>query len=104
MDGRKDTAIEAVLEHLIEHGPDDIATVFGRAFELAMQIERERLSRARAPMSARRSGGAMPTATSPNASTRRLARSASRFPRPPAMMAHRSTRNRWSAAAARCAP
>jgi transposase-like protein len=30
------------LEHLIEHGPGDIATVFGRAFELAMQIERER--------------------------------------------------------------
>ena len=30
------------MEHLIEHGPGDIATVFGRAFELAMQIERER--------------------------------------------------------------
>ena len=30
MDKRKDTAIEAVLEHLIEHGPGDIATVFGR--------------------------------------------------------------------------
>ena len=45
MDGRKDTAIEAVLEHLIEHGPGDIATVFGRAFELAMQIERERFLR-----------------------------------------------------------
>ncbi len=42
MDGRKDTAVEAVLEHLIEHGPGDIATVFARAFELAMQIERER--------------------------------------------------------------
>lgn len=46
MDGRNDTAIEAVLEHLIEHGPGDIATVFGRAFELAMQIERERFLRA----------------------------------------------------------
>ena len=34
MDGRKDTAVEALLEHLIEHGPGDIATVFGRAFEL----------------------------------------------------------------------
>ena len=42
MDGRKDTAVEAILEHLIEHGAGDIATVFGRAFELAMQIERER--------------------------------------------------------------
>jgi putative transposase len=41
MDGRKDTAVETLLEHLIEHGPSDIATVFGRAFELAMQIERE---------------------------------------------------------------
>lgn len=46
MGGRNDTAIEAVLEHLIEHGPGDIATVFGRAFELAMQIERERFLRA----------------------------------------------------------
>lgn len=42
MDERKNTAIEAVLEHLIEHGPGDIATVFARAFELAMQVERER--------------------------------------------------------------
>ena len=42
MDERKDTAVEAVLEHLIEHGPGDIATVFSRAFELAMRIERER--------------------------------------------------------------
>jgi putative transposase len=46
MDGRKDTVVEAVLEHLIEHGPGDIATVFRRAFELAMQIERERFLRA----------------------------------------------------------
>jgi hypothetical protein len=42
MDGHKDTTVEALLEHLIEHGPNDIATVFARAFELAMQIERER--------------------------------------------------------------
>lgn len=42
MDGRKDTAVEALLEHLIEHGPGDIATVFDRAFELAMRIECER--------------------------------------------------------------
>ena len=46
MDRQKDTAVEAVLEHLIEHGPSDIATVFGRAFELAMRIERERFLRA----------------------------------------------------------
>ncbi|CUH39096.1 Transposase [Jannaschia seosinensis] len=39
---RKDTALEAVLEQLIEHGPGEIASVFARAFELAMQIERER--------------------------------------------------------------
>jgi putative transposase len=42
MDRRKDTAFEAVLEQLIEHGPEEIASVFARAFELAMQIERER--------------------------------------------------------------
>ena len=38
--------VRMLLEHLIEHGPGDIATVFGRAFELAMQIERERFLRA----------------------------------------------------------
>jgi len=42
MDGHKDTTVEVLLEHLIEHGPNDIATIFARAFELAMQIERER--------------------------------------------------------------
>ena len=42
MDRRKDTALEAVMEQLIETGPTDIASVFARAFELAMQIERER--------------------------------------------------------------
>jgi putative transposase len=42
MDRRKDTAVEVVLEQLIEHGPGEIASVFARAFELAMQIERER--------------------------------------------------------------
>ncbi|WP_222101822.1 transposase, partial [Jannaschia seosinensis] len=42
MNRRKDTALEAVLEQLIEHGPGEIASVFARAFELAMQIERER--------------------------------------------------------------
>src|SRR5690554_4877885 len=42
MDRRKDTALEVVLEQLIEHGPGEIASVFARAFELAMQIERER--------------------------------------------------------------
>ena len=43
MDNRNDTAIEAVLEHLIEDGPEGIAAVFSRApFEMAMRIERER--------------------------------------------------------------
>lgn len=42
MDERQDTTVEALMEHLIEHGPGDMATVFARAFELAMQIERER--------------------------------------------------------------
>jgi putative transposase len=42
MNSRDDTAIEAVLEQLIEHGPEGIATVFARTFEMAMRIERER--------------------------------------------------------------
>jgi putative transposase len=42
MDRRKDRTVEAVLEQLIESGPGEIASVFARAFELAMQIERER--------------------------------------------------------------
>lgn len=42
MERQEDRTVEALLELLIEHGPRDIATVFARAFELAMQIERER--------------------------------------------------------------
>ncbi len=42
MDSRHDTAIEAVLEQLIEHGPEGIAAAFARTFEMAMRIERER--------------------------------------------------------------
>lgn len=42
MDNREDSAIETVMEQLIEHGPSEIASVFARVFELAMQIERER--------------------------------------------------------------
>jgi putative transposase len=42
MDRQRDTGVEAILEHLIEHGANDLATVFARAFELAMRIERER--------------------------------------------------------------
>ena len=37
MDERQDTTVEALMEHLIEHGPNDMATVFARAFELAMR-------------------------------------------------------------------
>ena len=42
MDRQKDTGVEVILEQLIEHGANDIAGVFARAFELAMRIERER--------------------------------------------------------------
>ncbi len=42
MDSNKDTGIEAVLEQLIDHGPGEMASVFARVFELAMQVERER--------------------------------------------------------------
>ena len=46
MDERKGTAVEALLEQLIAQGPNDIAGVFARAFELAMELERERFLRA----------------------------------------------------------
>lgn len=46
MDDRKGTAVEALLEQLITQGPNDIAGVFARAFELAMELERERFLRA----------------------------------------------------------
>ena len=42
MDRTQDRAIEAMMEHLIAHGPENIGTLFGRLFELAMRIERER--------------------------------------------------------------
>ncbi len=42
MGRQKDTGLEAILEQLIEHGADDMANIFARAFELAMRIERER--------------------------------------------------------------
>ena len=38
----QDTAIEALMEHLIETGADDMASVFTNLFDLAMRIERER--------------------------------------------------------------
>jgi hypothetical protein len=72
MDRRKDTAVEAGLEQLIETGPGDIAGVFARAFELAMQVEREGFPGA-GPMSDRPSAGVMPTPPNPSASTRRPA-------------------------------
>ena len=46
MDRQKDTVVEAILEQLIEQGPGEMASVFARAFELAMQIERERFLQA----------------------------------------------------------
>ena len=42
MDNRKDTALAALMEHLIETGPDEIGSVFARVFDIAMEIERER--------------------------------------------------------------
>ena len=73
MDNRHDTAIEAVLEQLIEHGPEGVAAVFARTFEMAMRTWRERFLGARTT-SARPTGGAMPMATSPSGSIRRRAR------------------------------
>ena len=40
MDRRQDTAVDAILEQLIETGPGDLAGVFARALDPAMQIER----------------------------------------------------------------
>ena len=102
MDNRQDTTVEALLEHLIEHGPDDIGTVFARAFELAMRIERERFLRASPyERTAARQGYA--NGYKPSASTRPRARSRSMLPRRPVTTVSRSTRNRWNAAAGRCA-
>jgi len=42
MDKRHDTALDGLMEQLIESGAENIGTVFARLFELAMQIERER--------------------------------------------------------------
>ena len=73
MDSKHDTAIEAVLEQLIEHGPGGIAAVFARTFEMAMRIERERfLSAGHYERTTDRR--AMPMTTSPSGSTRRRAR------------------------------
>ena len=41
MNGQNNMAVEAAQEQLIETGPTDITSVFARAFELAMRIERE---------------------------------------------------------------
>jgi hypothetical protein len=46
MEERKGTAVEALLEQLIASGPNDIVGVSARAFELAMELERERFLRA----------------------------------------------------------
>lgn len=73
MDSKHDTAIEAVLEQLIEHGPEGIAAVFARTFEMAMRIERERFLGA-GHYERRTDRRAMPMATSPSGSTRRRAR------------------------------
>jgi len=37
MDKRNDTAVEAILEQLIETGPGDLAGVFARAFDPAIR-------------------------------------------------------------------
>ena len=38
----QDTAIEALMEQLIENGSENMASVFAGLFDLAMRIERER--------------------------------------------------------------
>ena len=103
MDRRKDTAVEALLEQLIEQGPGDIATVFARRSSLAMQIERERFLGAghyeRTPERQGYANGYKPKRIDTPAGTVNV-----EVPKTAGTMARRSTRNRWSAAAGRCAP
>ncbi len=42
MQTNEGTSIEALMEQLIETGPEDMAAVFAGLFNLAMRIERER--------------------------------------------------------------
>jgi hypothetical protein len=60
MDKGNDTVVGAILEQLIEHGSGDIASVFARACEPAMRIERAFPERG--ITSARPGVGAMPAA------------------------------------------
>ena len=69
----QDSAVEALVEQLIEGGSENMATVFAGLFNLAMRIERERFL-APATMSARPSGGDTPTAPDPRRSTPRPVR------------------------------
>ncbi len=38
----RDTTIAAIMEQLIDHGPDGMARAFAALFNLAIRIERER--------------------------------------------------------------
>jgi len=67
MGERKDRAFEALLEHLITQGPNDIWGVFARVFELAMELKRERFLRA-GFTNARMSARVTPTVTSQSGS------------------------------------
>ncbi len=73
MDGQKNTGLEAILEQLIEHGADDMANIFARAFELPMGPAANAFS-ARAITSAPPAAGVMPMAPGPSGSTRPPAR------------------------------
>lgn len=37
----QDTVIESLMDQIISNGPEDMASVFARLFDLAMRIERE---------------------------------------------------------------
>lgn len=101
MDQRKVTAVEAVLEQLIEHGPEEMAAIFARAFDLAMQLERERfLGAGLYERNAGRQGhanGYKPRRIDTPAGTVTV-----QAPGPPRMRASLSTRSLWNAVGARC--
>ena len=81
-----------MLEQLIKHGPGEIAAVFAKVFELAMQIERERLLGA--SLYERTLGArAMPMATGPSRSIRPRGPYPCRCPKLPGTMGSPSTRS-----------
>ena len=90
MDGQRDAAVGALLEHPVEHGARRRRHGL-RARLRAGDADRARAAPRRGALRARRrAAGLRPAATRPSASTRPRARSRLGSPRPPVMRARRS--------------